>query len=267
MSDHYQEGKNKFALVTGASAGIGKALATEFARHGFGLILVARRKDRLTEIANTLNLRYNVPCHVYPADLSKNNAAQKLYDQLQKDGLQVDALVNNAGYAIMEKFTDASWKDHQAFLNVMLLSLTQLCYLFGQDMKRRGYGRILNVSSVAAYSPEWSGSLYGGIKSYVAHFSEALDLELKPHNVYCTALMPGFTYSEFHDVMGAKGALAKLPTWLWMDAETVAKEGYNALMNGEPAHINGLVNRSMVTAFNLMPRKLKYLISSKQSIL
>jgi short-subunit dehydrogenase len=261
------EGTNKTALITGASAGIGKALAEVFASNGFNIVLVARRLDKLQEVAAGIEKRHAVTTTCLVADLARANASQKLYDEVAAANIRIDVLVNNAGYAINESFMDASWKAHQDFLNVMLLSVTQLCYLFAKDMKTRGYGRIINVSSVAAFAPQWGGSLYGAVKSYVKHFSEALDLELKPQNVYCMALCPGFTFSEFHDVMGTRGAVSKLPKWMWMDARTVAEQAYKAVMRGEVTCITGVVNRTMVTAFELMPRKVKYLISEKQNFL
>jgi hypothetical protein len=261
------EGKNKTALITGASAGIGKALAEVFAENGFNVVLVARRLEKLQEVAATLERRYSVTATCISADLAKATAPKKLYEEITAKNIVIDVLVNNAGYAINEAFTETSWKQHQDFINVMMLSLTQLCYLFSKDMKSRGYGRIINVSSVAAFAPEWGGSLYGAVKSYVKHFSEALDLELKPHNVYCMALCPGFTFSEFHDVMGVRGAVSKLPKCMWMDARTVAEQGYKAVMRGEVTYITGVVNKTMVTAFELLPRKVKYLISEKQNFL
>jgi short-subunit dehydrogenase len=260
-------GKGKTALITGASAGIGKSFATCFAKKGFDLALVARRQDKLEDIAKSLTQQFGIQVHVLPADLSLLDAPNEIHSQLKAKCVTVDVLINNAGYALNKPFTKASWSEHQAFINVMMNAVTQLCYLFGTEMKDRGYGRILNVASVAAFSPEWAGSLYGAVKAYVTHFSEAIDLELKPYNVYCTALCPGFTRSEFHDAMGARKAMDKLPGWLWMDAEQVAEQGYEALMKGEPAYINGWVNKSIVTAFQLMPRKLKYLISAKQKLM
>ncbi|MCP5161003.1 MAG: SDR family oxidoreductase [Hahellaceae bacterium] len=259
--------KGKTALITGASAGIGKALAEAFAQKGFNLILVARRKEKLQEVADLLGTKYKVKTHVIAADLSKSTSPKKIYDEVQAAGLRVDALVNNAGYALNKAFSKASWKEHQEFLNVMLVSVTQLSHLFIPAMKENRYGRIINVSSVAAFTPEWGGSLYGAVKSYVAHMSEALDLELKPFGIHVTSLHPGFTYSEFHDVMGAAKLRDTLPKWLWMDAETVAQQGVDAVMKGEPACINGWVNRSMVTAFTLMPAKMKYMIAQKQKVL
>lgn len=261
------EGSHKTALITGASAGIGKALAEQFAVNGFNVVLVARRLDKLQEVATDLENRFAITATCVSADLAKAASPKKLYDTLVNKNIHIDVLVNNAGYAINESFTDTSWKQHQDFINVMMSSLTQLCYLFSKDMKARGYGRILNVSSVAAFAPEWGGSLYGAAKAYVKHFSEALDLELKPHNVYCMALCPGFTVSEFHDVMGVRSAVSKLPKWMWMDAKTVATQGYKALMRGEVTFITGVVNKTMVTAFELLPRKVKYLISEKQNFL
>jgi len=142
----------------------------------------------------------------------------------------------------------------------MLTGYTRLCYLVAPSMKERGYGRIINVSSLAAFLPSTSGSLYTAIKSYVLHLSTALDLELRPFGIHCTAVCPGFTYSEFHDTMKVRQAVSRYPGFMWMKAGRVAQEGYEAVMKGKPVVINGIVNRLIAGVAAAIPRYLTHRI-------
>lgn len=254
-------------LITGASSGIGKSFAKVFAQQGYDLVLVARREDRLNQLAEELKNSYDVISEVVALDLAKLSAPKKIYDHLRGKNIAVDILVNNAGYSLSKPFTSGSWKEHQDLLNVMVVSLTQLCHLFSKNMIENGYGRIINVASIAAFAPEFTGNLYNAAKSYVTHMSEALDLELKPHGVHCLALCPGLTSSEFHDVMGVRELLNNIPKWRWMDSDLVAKQGVAAVMNGKSLYINGGANRALVQLFNIMPQRLKYFMSKNQIML
>jgi len=258
---------NRRVLITGASSGIGKSFAKAFAQQGYNLVLVARREERLNVLADALNNDYGVESEVIVSDLSKLSAPKKIYDYLNGKNISVDILVNNAGYSLSKPFTSASWKEHQDMLNVMVMSLTQLCHLFSQEMKENGYGRIINVASIAAFAPEFTGNLYNAAKSYVTHMSEALDLELKPHGIHCLALCPGLTSSEFHDVMGVREMLNQIPKWRWMESDLVAKQGVRAVMKGDSLYINGVTNRALVQLFNVMPQRLKYFMSKNQIML
>ena len=257
----------KTALITGASAGIGQEFARVFAEKGFDVILVARREDKLQEIASEIKAQFGQLAHVIAIDLAHPDAPQKIYDQLQAKGLHVDALVNNAGYALNKSFFEADWQEHADFIQVLNTSLVQLCYLFGKEMRDHGYGRIINIASIAAFSPQMKGNLYGAAKSFVLDFTQALDLEVREHNIFCTALCPGFTYSEFHDVMGIRSNVSRLPRFLWMDAATVAREGYEAVMEGKTVYINGLVNQGVSQLMSHLPLSIKQFIAKQQSII
>ncbi|PIE41537.1 MAG: short-chain dehydrogenase [Gammaproteobacteria bacterium] len=254
----------KTALITGASAGIGLEFAKVFAAQQYDVILVARREKKLNEIATEIKAQYGQLAHVIAADLSDPSAPEAIYRQVKEKGLRVDALVNNAGYAINAGFLEADWKTHADFMQVLNTSLVHMCHLFGNDMKANNWGRIINVASVAAFSPQMKGSLYGPAKAFVVGVSQAIDLELREHNVYCTALCPGFTYSEFHDVMGIKAMVERLPRFLWMDAHTVAVEGFSAVMDGKPVYINGLVNQGITQVLSHLPLGIKQLIAKQQ---
>lgn len=255
----------RWVLVTGASAGIGKSLARVFARNDFNLILVARREDMLKALANELSSLHSVKTLVIKQDLSSPDAANNIMSQIDQKGIEVSALVNNAGYAIQESFTDATWEQHQNFIQVMTSSVVELSYLCVQGMRERSYGRIINVSSLAIYTPETAGSLYGAVKSFVSAFSKSLHMELSRHNVYCLALHPGFTYSEFHDVMDVRDKMEKLPKALWQDSEQVAEEAFEALMKGRMSLINGRLNRILALFMKVLPERLLYWLSMRSS--
>jgi len=251
------------ALITGASAGIGLAFTRTFAQAGYDVVLVARRKEKLEEIAAEIKAEFGQMAYVISCDLSDPVAPQAIFDQLNEKGLHIDALVNNAGYAITQEFLEADWEEHAKFLQVLNVSLVHLTYLFARPMKDRQWGRIINVSSTAAFSPQLKGNLYGAAKSFVLDFSQAVDAELREHNVYCTALCPGFTYSEFHDVMGIKSLVNKIPRILWMDPQTVAQEGFDAVMQGKPVHITGRINQGLSQVLSHLPLSVKQFISQK----
>jgi len=248
-------------LITGASAGIGKALALAFARHGWDLVLTARREDRLDEIAQDLEQRCGITVSSITADLSDPNAPAQIFDSLQSSNIQIDALVNNAGYGLKGKFLQSDWQNNQDQIEVMMTAPAQLCHLFLPGMVERGFGRILNVSSLSGLLPSSPGSsMYGGIKSFLIQLSETLSIEYDGTGVHITALCPGFTYSEFHDVMKTRRAVSRMPSFMWMDADTVAEQGYRAVMDGKPVYVNGWVNKGLALVAQVVPRSLGRLI-------
>ncbi|MBW2419907.1 MAG: SDR family NAD(P)-dependent oxidoreductase [Deltaproteobacteria bacterium] len=191
--------------------------------------------------------------HVLPADLSDPEAPERLFAALNDEGIVVDALVNNAGYALGRRFTRGPWEEQAQLLQVLVTAPAHLCRLFVPGMVERGYGRIVNVGSIAAWAPPSPGSLYGGAKAFLTLFSRSLALELEGSGVNVTALCPGFTRSEFHDVMGTRQAVDGLPGFMWMDARKVARQGYDAVMRGDPVIVNGLVNRAIRALCSLLP--------------
>lgn len=259
--------QTRTVLITGASAGIGKALAHVFARNEFDVVLVARREDKLTQVQQDIKKQYGQMAYILCDDLADPAAPQRLFDWCEQEHLLIDALVNNAGYALQTDFLETDWRTHRDFLQVMNISLVELCHLFAPGMQERGYGRIINLASLAAFSPQLKGNLYGAAKSFVLDFSQAIDLELHPHGVYCTALCPGLTFSEFHDVMGTRGSVSKLPRFMWMTAEEVAEEGFAAVMEGKSVHVNGLVNQGLSHVMSALPSSLKQFLSKQQKVM
>ncbi len=245
------------ALVTGASSGIGRACAEALAARGMDLVIAARRHDRLEAAAADLRTRHGVDVLVQACDLSDPAAASRLVAAIHDRGLHVDVLVNNAGYGVAGTFERAPWETHRAFLQVMVTAPCELSYLVLPGMIERRWGRILNIASLAARLPAPAGhTLYAASKAFLIPFSEALHAEHAQHGVHTTALCPGFTYTEFHDVLGTRDQVRHMPSWLWMDAATVAAQGIDAVMAGRPVLISGRVNRTTAWLARVLPQRL-----------
>lgn len=242
------------ALVTGASAGIGKAFALEAAARGADLVLTARRRDKLDEVAAAITERYERKVTVLPADLAERDAPEQLFREITERRLSVDILINNAGYAVPGTFKTHAWDEHAAFLQVMVTSVAHLTHLCLPAMVASGYGRIVNVASLAGLLPGApTHTLYGAAKAFVIKFSESLSVEVAGRGVNVTAVCPGFTWSEFHDVNSTRAHLARLPRWLFMDAATVARQGLSAVARGETIYVNGLGNRALAALSKSWP--------------
>ena len=253
------------ALVTGASAGIGEAFATELAARGYDLVLTARREAQLQRVAHELEQRHGVRALVLPADLADPQAPTLLMRGAEEAGFEIGVLINNAGYGIDGHFSAHSWREHADFLQVMLVAVSELCHLALPGMVRRDFGRIINVASVAGLIPVSAGhTLYGATKSYLIKFSEALAAEHAGTNVHITASCPGFTYSEFHDVLGIRAQVSRLPRIFWMEAEPVVHDALDACDRGESVTIPGPFNRAISGLAKLVPAKLgRQIISSR----
>lgn len=241
-----------YALITGASSGIGAAIAREYARRGKPLVLTARRADRLHLLA--AELQALVPCEVVVADLSLVDAPAALFRATQARGLRIDTLVNNAGYGVAGRYLSQDWKTHADFLQVMLVAVGELTHLYLPAMEAARYGRILNIASLAGLVPASAGhTMYGASKAWLIRFSECLALEVRDRGVNVTALCPGFTYSEFHDVNGMRASVSKLPKWLWRSSEEVARIGVSAVESGKSRVVVGWPNRAIALFCKLAP--------------
>ncbi|EFQ84803.1 oxidoreductase, short chain dehydrogenase/reductase family protein [Aeromicrobium marinum DSM 15272] len=248
------------ALVTGASAGIGAAFAELLAAEGHDLIVVARRAERLEELAERLTAEHGITCTVLTADLTDPGAPEALMTTIGERGLTVDVLINNAGMSSSTAFADAPWSGLVGEIQLMVTAVTQLAHLVVPGMKERGHGRIVNLSSLAAFAPPGESLLYTGIKTYVLAMSQALDMELMPHGVHVTALCPGFTHSEFHDVMGTRDSASALPSILWQQPEAVVREGWDAVNKGKPVCVPGAVNKVISHAMRPVPFRAQYVL-------
>lgn len=242
-------------LITGASAGIGAACAREWAKQGWDLLLVARRAPPMQALASELKSAHGIQVEVMTADLADPQAPMQLATAITAAGLQIDGIINNAGYGVPGSFQSVPWNTHADFLRVLLWAPTELTYLLLPAMQARGFGRIINVASLAGLVPATAGhTLYGATKSYMIRFSQSLAQEVRSHGIHVTALCPGFTYSEFHDVNGMRSSVSKMPGALWMDAATVAAQAYAAVEQGQDICINGRINRSVALLAKLLPQ-------------
>jgi len=256
------EGSGKTALVTGASSGIGKAFAELLATKGYALVLTARRGDRLEALAAELTKAHGVATYTIAADLGEVDASQKIADELVSRRLTIDVLVNNAGYGVAGSYVNVPWIDHQRFMQVMVTAVLDLTYRLLPGMIDRGWGRVINVASVAGMVPAPAGhTLYGASKAFLIKVSEALAAENGPKGVHVTAVCPGFTWSEFHDVLGTRDKMKGMPGFLWLKAEDVAQEGYDAVMNGRAVVVNGRIYQFLVWLNGALPRSLARWVS------
>jgi short-subunit dehydrogenase len=242
-----------YALVTGASSGIGAAIAREYARRGGPLILTARREERLRALASELSQQVSV--EVVAADLADPGAPAALVEEIRRRGLAVRILVNNAGYGVPGRYPARDWATHAAFLQVMIGAVSELTWRLLPDLRATGNGRILNVASVAALLPGADGhTLYAAVKAYMVRFSESLSLENADARVHVTALCPGFTWSEFHDVTGTRDMMDQLPRWIWLQADEVARAGIDAAERGQVIVIPGWRYRLLCLLARLVPQ-------------
>ena len=261
-----REGDGRTALITGASAGIGMALARVFAAHGFNCVLTARRTERLNELARELRERHRVAAHVITADLAHAAACAEIAMELNRRGIAVDALANNAGYGVTGLYRNTTWELQRDFIQVLVTAPCELTHRLLPAMHARGYGRILNVASVAGLLPgSASHTLYGAAKAMLIKFSQSLHSEQQGTGVHVSALCPGFTYSEFHDVNGTRASLRRSPKFLWLTAERVAEDGYRAVMDNQAICIPGAQYKVISTLVRLLPMNVAYRIGHHRS--
>jgi short-subunit dehydrogenase len=251
--------RRRTALITGASAGIGAEFSRQLAAQGLDVVLVARRRERLLELAAELKRRYAVSASVIRCDLADPNAAKYIVSRLHTEGTHIDYLVNNAGYGVPGKFNSSEWQSHADFLAVLVTVVTELTYLLLPAMQAKQWGRVINVASVAALVPGSAGhTLYAASKAFLVKFSESLAMENHESGVHVIALCPGFTYSEFHDVTGTREQVSKLPKRMWMDAADVVRSGILAIEQKQPLPvvIPGAYYKRIAILTRLLPQGL-----------
>jgi len=242
------------ALITGASSGIGYELARLFAQDDYRLVLVARNRERLEEIARDFSSRFGVTSIVLAQDLADPAAPKRIFAELQQRSVEVDALVNNAGFGSFGPFAEADLAADLRMVQVNVTSLTHLTGLLVRPMLARGAGRIMNVASTAAFQAGPLMAVYYATKAYVLLFSEAIANELEGSGVTVTCLCPGPTRTEFH--LRAQMADSKLFRWGMMEAAQVARAGYRAMMAGKTLVIPGFKNQAGAWLTRLGPRSL-----------
>ena len=257
----------RLALVTGASSGIGAALARVYASHGYDLALTARRADRLHQLADDVRLRHGAESLVIPGDLAQADTPAKVLAEIEANGRVVDALVNNAGYSLSGVFAATEWEEQRVLLQVLVTSVCEFAHRTLPGMLERRFGRIVNVASLAGLAPSAPGAtLYGPAKAFVVRFSQGLHLETQGAGVHVSALCPGFTYSEFHDVTGTRAQVSEAtPAWLWLGADEVAQAGYEAAEANRPICVTGAPNKAIAALAKLIPDEWGMALMSSQA--
>ncbi|MBW4564365.1 MAG: SDR family oxidoreductase [Mojavia pulchra JT2-VF2] len=254
------------ALITGAASGIGYQLAYIFALNNYNLVLVDKMAQKLTNAADKIQQECGILVKTIVKDLSIKTSPEEIFTELQQENLKVDVLVNNAGFGIYGLFNETSLNAELEMLQVNLVCLTHLTKLFLKDMVKQGEGKILNVSSAAAFQPGPLMAVYFATKAYILSFSQALASELEGTGVTVTVLCPGPTESAFHERTGVAGA-KQVKDNKMMDAETVAKIGYHALIEGKTVVIPGLKNKILAEVVRFTPRNLvTKIVKSMQEI-
>jgi short-subunit dehydrogenase len=247
-------GLRPVTVITGASAGIGTALARVFARNGHALALVARREDRLHALADEIAAAGGVRPLVIVADLQQRDAARLIGDALGAQGAEPQFIVNNAGFGLVGTAAALDRGEQLAMIDLNMRALTELSLAFVDSLARHR-GGILNVGSVAGFLPGPGMAVYYATKAYVLSFSEALHSELKARGVRVSVLCPGPVSTEFAVRAGVKGR-SLAPGFLSQSAEDVAEAGYRGLMRGQRTIISGLLNKLLVLLIRLFPRRL-----------
>lgn len=252
----------KTALITGASKGIGKELAFIFAEDRCDLILTARSGDRLELLKEDLESRYGVSVYPVVKDLSRSGAAGELFQEVKEQGLDVDYLVNNAGFGDYGAFADTSWECYEEMIALNITSLTHLTHLYVRDWKGRKKGKILNISSTAAFQPGPMMAVYFASKAFVLHLSEAVGNELEKEQITVTTLCPGPTSTHFGEVskMSASQLVKNVKI---ANAREVAELGFRAMMKGKPVVIHGGMNKLAPFGVRFLPRKWVTRLSAK----
>jgi uncharacterized protein len=241
------------ALVTGASSGIGYEIARELGQLGCGLILVARRGERLKTLQSEIQESYAVPVEIYALDLTSENARQELYQQTAGNGQPVDILVNNAGFAIYGDYASIHWERERELLQINILALTHLTRLFLPGMLERNHGYLLLVSSIMGFTPVPGYTTYAASKSYVINYAHSLRYELRKSGVSVTVTTPGTTESEFLVVSGQQPSLYE--RMYRMKADDVARLSVRAMLKRQASVVPGWLNALSVFSSRVFPRQ------------
>lgn len=252
--------KGKWALVTGASSGIGADLSRLLAQAGCNLVVTARRTERLETLKRELELEQGVQVEIISSDLSLLEGAKELYEAVEAKQLQISVLVNNAGIGLNGKFIDLDLQRQMAMIQLNINSLTELSHRFLPGMNARGECWILQVASTYSFQPGVGYATYAASKAYVLSLSEALNHELRGSNIKHCALCPGPTRTEFFEVAGNTGN--PFMNALMMDSERVAEIGLNALLKGKAVVVPGSINRTLVFVQRLLPRSFVVTLSA-----
>jgi short-subunit dehydrogenase len=244
-----------YSLVTGASGGIGFDLACLLAKDKHDLIIVARSAEKLNDVKASIEKDFGVKVKIIAADLSLPDAALSLFDEIRKENIHVDILINNAGFGDYGSFAECNWQKQENMINLNILTLTKLTRLFLPAMIEAKYGKILNLASVAAFMPGPFMAVYYASKAFVLSLSYAIANEVKGTGVTVTALCPGPTATGFEDAASLNGSKL-FKTFKPKSSFDVALYGYKSMMKGKILAVHGTLNKLMVTMLRFYPRKL-----------
>jgi|HubBroStandDraft_5_1064220.scaffolds.fasta_scaffold131298_1 short-subunit dehydrogenase len=242
------------ALITGASSGLGEEFARQLARENYDLVLTARREDRLQTVAAEALKLGSSKVEVIAIDLGQPDGATKLHRQVSERGLEIECLINNAGFGTHGIFHKLPLEREVEEINLNITSLVAMTRLFLEGMVARRRGTIINVASTAAFQPVPYMATYGATKSFVLDFSEAVAYEVKSSGVTVMALCPGPTRTEFQDVAGVNET--GVPSFAYMDAKTVVAQALASAKRGKSVRINGIMNLVMAQSTRITPRSL-----------
>ena len=246
------EYKNQYALITGATSGIGYELAKIFAKEGYNLVLVARTEDDLNTVANEFRGLFGVEVLTLPKDLFQPFTPFEVYEEVKGHGITINVLVNDAGQGVYGKFIESDIYQQLDIIQLNVNALTILTYLFLQDMVARNEGKILQLGSIVSEIPAPLQAVYGATKQYILSFTEALINEVKDTNVTITTLQPGPTDTDFFNKAGAENSKFAKETKL-ADPADVARDGYVALMKGDDKVVSGFKNKVQSVMSNILP--------------
>ena len=253
--------KNSYALVTGATSGIGLEISRDLARRGYNLVIVARTKEKLIETSRELIKEYNIKCDYFSSDLSLLNSPEEIYQFTSQKQYNVEILINNAGYALPNAFHINSMEDEEKCLRVLGTSVIALTKKYINDMISNGVGKIMIVSSVAAFAPASSlQSLYGPVKTFMNRFSESLNFYNK-YGITSTAVCPGYTVTNFHKASGVQAEMDSVPSFLKKSAKRIAKEGVDAMLKGKKVSVPTKTWKIIVFLLKIIPHSVFSLVS------
>jgi hypothetical protein len=242
------------ALVTGASSGIGAAIAKELASHGYSLVLVARREERLRSLATDISAEHDVEAEIITADLGDESERDRLQSELGGRGRAVEVLVNNAGFGHQADFARSPRERMVEMVRVNVEAVVDLTSRFIGPMAERGRGSVINVASTAAFQPLPGSAVYAASKSFVLSFSEAIRTELRGTGVTVTAVCPGPVKTEFTEVAGVGGVEERTPGAVWMSAEEIARHAVDGARHDKRVVVPGMLNRATALAGQHSPR-------------
>ena len=253
--------KNSYALVTGATSGIGLEISKDLAKRGYNLILVARTKDKLVSLSSVLASEYNIDCDFFSSDLTLINSPNEIYEYTSQKKYNVYILINNAGYALPNAFHENSLEDEEKCLRVLGTSVIALTKKYINDMISNGGGKIMIVSAVAAYAPASSlQSLYGPVKTFMNRFSESLSFYNK-YGISSTAVCPGYTVTNFHTASGVQAEMDSVPRFLKKSAKRIAEEGVDAMLKGKKISVPTKTWKVIVFLLKIIPHSIFRLLS------